>query len=308
MLQGTAASTNAVYAPRQRKFADYCALRGIGPLPASELILLDYVGTLHSSGLSLGTCSGHLSAIRHLHVINGHPDPLVGGERLALVKRGASVNVSPPVLRAAITGCHIFAFLEHLNLYVYEDVAFYAMCCTGFFGFLRIAELTAPSSGFVPATCLTPSDLLWADDKIILTLKQSKTDKKREGVRVTLGISPSAVCAFKALKLYLDMRASLLPHLHPARSPLFVTQDGAPMSKAIFAKRLADLAALVGLLGKITPHSLRIGAATTAWRAGFTDSQIQKLGRWKSTSFKQYLRTDTDSLAKLNALLGKQCT
>jgi hypothetical protein len=240
-----------------------------------------------------------------LHILNGFSDPLVGGERLSLVKRGASVNASPTVPRAAITGGHILAFLDHLNLAVYDDLAFFAMCCTGFFGFLRISEFTAPSSGFAPKSCLTPSDLLWSADKIILTLKQSKADRKREGVQITLGRSPSAVCAHKALRLYLDLRARLLPHLHPARSPLFVTEDGAPLPREFFAKRLADLAALVGVQGNVTPHSLRIGAATTAWRAGFSDSQIQKLGRWKSTCFKRYIRSDEDSLANMNALLGK---
>jgi hypothetical protein len=212
------------------------------------------------------------------------------------------------VSRAAVTASHIFAFLEHLNLSVFGDLVFYAMCCTGFFAFLRIAELTAPGSGFVPDSCLTPSDLLWSADKLVLTLKQSKADRMREGVQITLGQSPSAVCAFKALKLYLSQRARLFPHLHPAKSPLFVSVDGAPLAKYVFAKRLAHLATLVGVQGKVTPHSLRIGAATTAWRAGFTDRQIQKLGRWKSACFMRYIRSDADSLAKLNASLGNAPT
>ena len=37
-------------------------------------------------------------------------------------------------------------------------------------------------------------------------------------------------------------------------------------------------------------HSFRIGAATTAATRGFTDRQIQTMGRWKSAAFKRYIR------------------
>ena len=38
-------------------------------------------------------------------------------------------------------------------------------------------------------------------------------------------------------------------------------------------------------------HSFKIGAASTVARAGFSDSFIQTLGRWKSAAFTTYIRT-----------------
>ena len=95
-----------------------------------------------------------------------------------------------------------------------------------------------------------------------------------------------------------------LPQLRPRYHPLFLDKGGSAISKSTFSGRLAELAAAVGVEGKVTPHSLRIGAATAAWRAGFSDSQIQALGRWKSRAFMRYLRMDADSIARLNARLG----
>ena len=39
-------------------------------------------------------------------------------------------------------------------------------------------------------------------------------------------------------------------------------------------------------------HSLRSGGANALALSGYTDTQIQKMGRWKGKTFKEYIRED----------------
>ena len=83
-------------------YIDFCSNFSISPLPASEETLLRYMTSLYYSGRKSATISGHLSAIRHFHLVNGAKDPLEGKDRLALVKRGMAKRASTAELRAAV--------------------------------------------------------------------------------------------------------------------------------------------------------------------------------------------------------------
>ena len=43
---------------------------------------------------------------------------------------------------------------------------------------------------------------------------------------------------------------------------------------------------------RVDTHSLRIGGATVLALAGYSDTQIQKMGRWRSATFKEYVRSE----------------
>ena len=45
-------------------------------------------------------------------------------------------------------------------------------------------------------------------------------------------------------------------------------------------------------ISSVDTHSLRSGGANTLALSGYTDTQIQKMGRWKGKTFKEYIRED----------------
>ena len=84
---------------------------------------------------------------------------------------------------------------------------------------------------------------------------------------------------------YLRSRAQASP-----QEPLFITEGGEPLSRAWFSSRLRLLCQLCGLPPeRYTPHSFRIGAATTAAMVAPV-STLKAMGRWSSSAFERYLR------------------
>ena len=63
-----------------------------------------------------------------------------------------------------ITALVLMSMKYQLNFSNYDHIMFWAVCCLPFFGFLRCSDFTVLSSGFLPDTHLTLSDVL--TDKI----------------------------------------------------------------------------------------------------------------------------------------------
>ena len=49
---------------------------------------------------------------------------------------------------------------------------------------------------------------------------------------------------------------------------------------------------------RINTHSLRSGGANTLSISGYSDTQIQKMGRWRGATFKEYIREELACFSK----------
>ena len=129
-------------------------------------------------------------------------------------------------------------------------------------------------------------------------LRRSKTDPFGTGTYLYMGRTGTSLCPVSALLAYLAVRPS-----NPG--PLFVFYDGTPLSRARLVTELREVLSQIGLeVANYSGHSFRIGAATTAARAGLSDSFIQALGRWKSLAFTTYIRTPVEDLVAASAVLA----
>ena len=89
-----------------------------------------------------------------------------------------------------------------------------------------------------------------------------------------------------------------------APGPLFCHKDYSPLTRSQLVNNLRKVLTQAGVdASNFTGHSFRIGAATAAAANGVEDSLIQTLGRWKSDSYKRYIRIPNTELANISAKL-----
>ena len=117
-----------------------------------------------------------------------------------------------------------------------------------------------------------------------VNIKASKTDPFREGHKIRLVMLGSEFCPVTALKHYYKS-------LHHTAGPLFQHEDGTYLTRG-------ELSSIIKKCFKeevnLNTHSFRIGGASAVAAAGIPYFVIQALGRWKSDSFKRYIRLSPD--------------
>ena len=163
LSQGLAPSTRRVYSSAQCRDAQFCRWEGrLSPegalLPADEQSLMRFAALL-ADNLHHSSIKVYLSAVRSLHIDNGLPDPLVNCLQQQHLLQGIKrVQGSSPPSRLLITVDLLQIIQRSLDLHFYDHVMLWAVCCLGFFGFLRAGELTT-NSLFDPSIHLAVSDI-----------------------------------------------------------------------------------------------------------------------------------------------------
>ena len=160
----------------------------------------------------------------------------------------------------------------------YQCIMLWAVCCTAFFGLLRVSKFTVPSlTRYDPDIHLSLADITLdnrqAPEIVRLHIKQSKTDPFRNGANIYLGRTHHNVCPVEAILPYLAIRSKQL-------GPLFVLADNTMLTRAIFASAVKSILSEVDLNAHLyNTHSFQIGAATAANKAGISELHIKALGR-----------------------------
>lgn len=281
----------------------------MNPLPLTEHTVYQFVAELAGS-VAWGTIRSYLSAIRFYQISAGYPDPsfssfprlpyLLKGihRRVPDYKRGKRLPITPELLRK------MYGVWSQEPV-TFDKIMLWAACCLAFFGFMRAGEFTSPVLGPAQEATLLVGDIRVdsRENPRIMTvfLRHSKTDPFGAGVQLTLGrIKDDVLCPIAAVLGYLAIRP-------PTPGPLFICSNGTPLSRPLLVQKMREALASAGVeTSSYSGHSFRIGAATTAARAGLSDSLIQTLGRWKSSAFTAYIRIPGRDLLPVAATLARQ--
>ena len=159
-------------------------------------------------------------------------------------------------------------------------------------------------TGYDPAVHLSYGDVkvdeVQKPSYVAVTVKASKTDPFRKGVKVYLGTTGVALCPVAAIMSYMV-----------SRGPFFAFSDHRPLTRDRLVKEVRQAMQVSGIDDKLySGHSFRIGAATTAASCGLQDFLIKTLGRWEIAAYTIYIRTPRTELCGVAAKLvaaARQC-
>jgi len=283
LVAADALSTVRAYTADWRHFSLWCAGRGLAPMPASPQLVGDYLSDL-GEGYARATLRRKVAAIARANRHAGHRldtgDPSI---RDVLRGIGRTHGSTPKRAQALAT-----EEVRRLVATCPDDptgVRDRALILIAFAGALRRSELCA----------IEVEHLTWKPRSLELLIPRSKTDPEAEGARIGIPRGKAEdTCPVRALLAWLQVGG--IEH-----GPLFraVTRHGTLRTAALSgeAVRLIVLkrARLAGIKGSrlepVSPHGLRAGFVTSAYRANVSDEEIMGHSRHRSlATMRSYVR------------------
>ena len=282
------------------------------PFPVSESLLCYFVASLARQGLAPATIKTYLAGVRHAQIMRGFEEPRQHSTlpRLHLLQAGVKrvrfqQGTPQSRQRLPILPSHLRQIRMVWGISPAPDaLMLWAAVTLTFFGFFRSGEVTVPSvTAFNPTVHLcwgnVSVDSQVAPTTLKVHLKVSKCDQFGRGINVFIGHTEDDLCPVVAVLNYIAQRGD-------QPGPFFRFSDHTPLTKARFVTKVREALTSAGVdCSGYSGHSFRIGAATTAARAGVADSVIQTLGRWTSAAFLGYIRTPQEELARITRVLAR---
>ena len=246
-----------------------------------------FIAFSHSKGLKYSTICSRLSALKYINNLHGHSDT----SKQFLVQRilqGCKLSSDNTDKRKPITKSILKRMIQSLSSIFdtqYNRLLFKTMFIISFYALFRVSEITKTQHS--NHTMLHP-DVHFKQshgqiNEIELVLYHSKHTHSETKVQL-LKQRHRKICPVRALQKFYTIRPR-------GDNQLFVNSTGHPITDKQFRKVFKKCISKIGLKTKCyTPHSLRIGGATSAHLNNMSDSQIRQLGRWKSNAFLNYIR------------------
>ena len=278
-----APATLRAYASDLANYQAWCTAHNLTAMPATPEVVGAYLAAA-GEGYALPTLRRRVAAISRACSIAGEPldtkHPAIRETLRGIGRR----HGSPPRRAAALTTVEVKQLLAVCG----DDVAGArdrALFLLGFSAALRRSELIG----------LDMEHVTWTKMGLKLLIARSKTDAEGAGAEIAIprGASPET-CPVKALKAWLKLAEI-------AAGPLFrkinrgekigTSRLSPDAVRQILLKRAAQ-AGLKGTLAEsVSPHGLRAGFVTTAYRNGVPDEEIMGHTRHRSlTTMRSYVR------------------
>ena len=255
--------------------------------------------------LNPSSIGNYLNAIRILHLDQNLPNPLADNFALKNLKTGINREKgTPPKQALPITRDMLLKIFKLLSPGSSADIAFWAACLVGFYGFLRKATLLPVRMVDPGDDCLLRYDVTKpSSDMYLIFVRKTKTIQFGERIlRIPFVASTTgSLCPVRALNNLMIVGSRKIS------DPLFSYRCGNQVrwwTHESFTKKLRTLLFRAGYNSKrYTGHSFRRGGATYGFQRGLTMEQVKQRGDWASAAVNNYVYFSLDEINKIASVL-----
>lgn len=292
-----APATLRAYESDLANYQAWCERHGFTPMPATPEIVGAYLAAA-GEGYAMPTLRRRVAAIARACGVAGQPLDTKHPAIRETLRGIARQHGTPGRRAAALTTADVRKLCRACGtgLAGARDRALFLL---GFAGALRRSELVG----------LDVEHVTWTEDGIKLLVARSKTDKQGDGAEIAIPRGRAEeTCPVATLEDWLELAEI-------KAGPLFrkVNRGGvvesARLSPDAVRQILLKRAALAGVTGTlaepVSPHGLRAGFVTTAYRNRVPDEEIMGHTRHRSlTTMRSYVRRAKLSQASPAGKLG----
>lgn len=273
-------ATRRAYEAAWRHFAEWCAEEGYEDFPATPQTVAAYLTQRADDGRTFATLKVDRAGIRYYHQLRGVESPTqsagVGRVLRGLGRR--AVASKTPLGRGQATGLtaqHLSAIRATALLRrVYRSGARESEKTAERRGKVDVALISVMRDALLrrsEAVALTWADIEFREDgNALVTIRRSKTDQEGTGAVQFIGSDAAAAL--------MDIRPDDEDEAAIAVQRVFGLKTGETVNR-----RIAAAAKAAGLKGAFKGHSPRVGMAQDLTEAGASTTDLQVVGRWKSS-------------------------
>lgn len=262
-------------------------------LPIKMVHIVLFISYCYEKGLASSTINTYIAGINFFHKLGGYFDinktfvvnKLLEGCLRLRKPKDSRLPITMTLLK------DICSVLTGICFDQFETKLFKAAYLLAFYGLFRVSELVVSSMAFLDRALLL-EDVVVDDNLKHVCVKLHVTKTNQTGAfPTTLRIpqeSNAELCPVRAVMAYLECRPN-------CKGPFFCHANSTPVTRNQFSAVLAKCIRRVRPGCKnIKSHSFRIGRATHLFAMGLSESKIKTIGRWRSDTYRRYIRMHTE--------------
>ena len=280
------------------RYLEFCEFSSTRPFPVNEFKICKYATFLAVKVKTVEAIKSYCGTICEENELRGHR-PVRRGIKYYRAISGIRNSKRHKVKRAQpMTPELLTRIQEVVNLAKSKEMVTWVAMLGGFHLVLRKSNYVPLSQVHDTVHNICRRDIRYVNGVMVVVIKWSKTDQLGQNIRKEpmIANSHSPICPVKWI-LYMIDRIPALPkhnlfsYFHEKKQCLV------PITYMDLMTQMRTWLKVIGVQNykEYSSHSLRRGSATLAFKRNLNDTEIMRLGSWKSQCFRNYIEPDTES-------------